>query len=154
MPQKIEKIAVIGLGTLGTQIAIQAAYYGCSVRGYDQDPEIFPKTIQKIKGMMKFLGKGPTMRVEEWEKAAAKVKLANDLAEAVKDADLVIEAVPEKPRIEAKSLGPNRFPGSRKMPFWPRTAPPSLSPELKAPPSARRNVLTFIFTSRRSAGIL
>ncbi|MBP1715118.1 MAG: hypothetical protein H6Q42_3321, partial [Deltaproteobacteria bacterium] len=27
MSQKIEKIAVIGLGTLGTQIAIQAAYY-------------------------------------------------------------------------------------------------------------------------------
>ena len=73
MPQKIEKIAVIGLGTLGTQIAIQAAYYGCSVRGYDQDPEIFQKTIQKVKGMMKILGKLPTMPVEEWEKASSKV---------------------------------------------------------------------------------
>ncbi len=63
MPQKIGKLAVIGLGTLGTQIAIQAAYHGCSVRGYDQDPEIFTKTIQKVKGMMKILGKGPTMPV-------------------------------------------------------------------------------------------
>ncbi|KPK91704.1 MAG: hypothetical protein AMJ94_06665, partial [Deltaproteobacteria bacterium SM23_61] len=91
----IKKISVIGLGTLGTQIAIQAAYYGCEVRGYDQDPEIFPKTIQKVKGMMKFLGKGPTMPAEGWEKAASKVNVVKDLADALKDADLVIEAVPE-----------------------------------------------------------
>ncbi len=84
MSKKIEKIAVIGLGTLGTQIAIQAAYYGCSVRGYDQDPEIFSKTIQKVKGMMKILGKGPTMPVEEWEKASSQVKLAKDFAAANK----------------------------------------------------------------------
>jgi len=102
MPQKIEKIAVIGLGTLGTQIAIQAAYYGCRVRGYDQDPEIFAKTIQKVKGMMKFLGKGPTMPAEEWEKAADKVKLVKSLSEALKDADLVIEVVPEKLDLKRK----------------------------------------------------
>jgi len=91
----IKKISVIGLGTLGTQIAIQAASYGCEVRGYDQDPEIFLKTIQKVKGMMKFLDQGPTVPAEEWEKAASKVKVVKDLADALKDADLVIEAVPE-----------------------------------------------------------
>ena len=105
MPQKIGKLAVIGLGTLGTQIAIQAAYYGCTVRGYDQDPEIFPKTIQKVKGMMKFLGKGPTMPAEEWEKAAGKVKVVNDLSEALKDANLVIEAIPEKLELKRKVWG-------------------------------------------------
>jgi len=98
----IKKISMIGLGTLGTQIAIQAAYYGCEVRGYDQDPEIFQKTIQKVKGMMKFLGKGPTMPAEEWEKAAARVKVVKDLAEALKDADLVIEAVPENLELKKK----------------------------------------------------
>ena len=35
------------------------------------------------------------MPAEEWEKAAGKVKLAKDLGEALKEADLVIEAVPE-----------------------------------------------------------
>jgi len=91
----IKKVSVIGLGTLGTQIAIQAAYYGYEVRGYDQDPEIFQKTIQKAKGMMKFLGKTPTMPPEEWEKVAPKVKLAKDLNQGVRGADLVIEAIPE-----------------------------------------------------------
>jgi 3-hydroxybutyryl-CoA dehydrogenase len=98
----IKKIGVVGLGTLGTQIAIQAAYYGYEVNGYDQDPEIFRKTVQKIKGMMNFLGKAPTMPVGEWEKTAGKVKAVKDLGEAVKEADLVIEAVPENLELKRK----------------------------------------------------
>jgi 3-hydroxybutyryl-CoA dehydrogenase len=99
---QIKKVGVVGLGTLGTQIAIQAAHYGYDVKGYDQDPEIFQQTIQKIRGMMKFLGKSPTMPVEEWEKAAQKVKLAKDMGEALKGADLVIEAIPENLELKRK----------------------------------------------------
>lgn len=95
MPHKIQKIAVVGLGTLGTQIAIQAACYGYSVRGYDQVPEIFEKTIQNVKGMMEILGKYPTLPVEDWQKASSQVLQAKDLDEAVREADLVIEVVPE-----------------------------------------------------------
>lgn len=95
MPHKIQKIAVLGLGTLGAQIAIQAAYYGRSVRGYDLDSEIFPKTIQNVKEMMETLGRFPTMPVEDWQKASSNVILTKDLGEAVRGADLVIEAVPE-----------------------------------------------------------
>jgi 3-hydroxybutyryl-CoA dehydrogenase len=102
MIPKIKKLALIGLGTLGTQIAIQAAHHGYEVSGYDQDPEIFQKTIQKVRGMMHFLGKGPTMPVEEWVQAAQKVKIRRGLAEAVKDADLVIEAVPENLELKRK----------------------------------------------------
>lgn len=102
MPPKIQKIAVVGLGTLGTQIAIQAACYGCSVRGYDQDPEIFPKTIPNVKGMMEILGKFPTIPVEDWQRASSQVMLAKDLGEAVREADLVIEAVPEVLELKRK----------------------------------------------------
>jgi 3-hydroxybutyryl-CoA dehydrogenase len=52
--------------------------------------------------MMKFLGKSPTMGAEEWEKGAGKVKLAKDLAEAIKDGDLVIEVVPEVLELKRK----------------------------------------------------
>jgi 3-hydroxybutyryl-CoA dehydrogenase len=91
----IQKVSVVGLGTLGTQIAIQAAHYGYDVRAYDQDPEIFQKMIQKVKGMMKLLKKSPTMPAEEWEKAAGKINFAKDLGGALKETDLVIEVVPE-----------------------------------------------------------
>jgi 3-hydroxybutyryl-CoA dehydrogenase len=99
---RIQKISIIGLGTLGAQIAIQAAYYGYEVRGYDQDPEIFRKTIQKLKGMMKFLGKSPTRPADEWEKAASTVHFAKDMGEALKEADLVIEAIPENLELKRK----------------------------------------------------
>jgi len=71
MAQKIKKVAVIGTGTLGTQIAIQAAYYGYDVRAYDEDPEILQKMIQKLKGTMKFLGKSPTIPADEWGRTAS-----------------------------------------------------------------------------------
>ena len=108
----IKTVSVIGLGTLGTQIAIQAAYHGYRVRGYDQDPQIFEKTIRRTRGMMELLGAHPTMGADEWEKASSKVELAEDLADAVKDADLIIEALPEalalKQRVwaEIDSLAP------------------------------------------------
>ncbi len=91
----IKKVSVVGLGTLGTQIAVQAASYGYEAKGFDQDPEIFQKTIQKVKGMMKILGKSPTLPLPEWEKGASRVRLAKDLKEVLSGADLVIEAVPE-----------------------------------------------------------
>ncbi|MDI6753184.1 MAG: 3-hydroxyacyl-CoA dehydrogenase NAD-binding domain-containing protein [Thermodesulfobacteriota bacterium] len=111
---QIKKVGVVGLGTLGTQIAIQAAHYGYAVKGYDQDQEIFQKTIQKIRGMMKFLGKSPTMPVEEWERASQKVNLAKDMGEALQEADLVIEVVPENLELKRKifteidSLAPSK----------------------------------------------
>jgi len=39
---------VIGVGTLGTQIAIQAAAYGYDVKSYDQNPEAFQETLQRL----------------------------------------------------------------------------------------------------------
>jgi len=98
----IKNISVIGLGTLGTQIAVQAAAYGYNVRGYDQDPDIFQKTVEKMKFMMAAMGKGPTVSKEDWEKAAATGMLTGDLAEAVRDADFVIEAIPEVLELKRK----------------------------------------------------
>lgn len=102
MRRKIKKVAVTGTGTLGTQIAIQCASYGYEVKAYDQDPQAFSKTIPKIMRMMKLLDKSPTLPIEEWEKAAQRVRLTNDLAEALSDADLVIEAVPENLELKRK----------------------------------------------------
>ncbi len=53
MGQQIKKVAVIGTCTLGAQIAIQAASYGYDVKAYDQGPESFQKTLQKIRGVMR-----------------------------------------------------------------------------------------------------
>ena len=102
MGQQIKKVAVVGTGTLGTQIAIQAASYGYDVKAYDQDPQSFQTTLQKVRGVMKMRGKGPTLPMPDWEKGAQTVKQTKDLAEAVKEADLVIEAVIENLELKRK----------------------------------------------------
>jgi 3-hydroxybutyryl-CoA dehydrogenase len=104
MTQEIEikSVGVIGTGMLGTQIAVQAACYGYDVKAYDEAPENFQKTLQKIRAVMKMLGKGPTVPVEVWEQAAQKVQLAKNLAQTLKEADLVVEAVPENIDLKRK----------------------------------------------------
>ena len=92
----IEKISVVGLGTLGTQIAIQAAAYGFSVCGFDPEPSAFAKMQTKVRGAMQMTGKGPTFPITQWEEHARKVQVYDDLARAISAADLVIEVVPEE----------------------------------------------------------
>jgi len=99
---QMKKVVVIGTGMLGTQIAIQAACYGYDVKAYDEVVESFQKTFQKIPGIIKRQGKGPTVAIKQWKLAAQKVKLFKDLVEALRGADLVIEAVPENLELKRK----------------------------------------------------
>jgi 3-hydroxybutyryl-CoA dehydrogenase len=91
----IEQIAVIGLGTLGVQIAIQAAAYGYDVDGFDPDSGAFARMQIKVRDAMRMVRKGPTFPVEQWEQHARKVRVHDNLASAIGAADLVIEVVPE-----------------------------------------------------------
>lgn len=91
----IKTVAVVGLGTLGTQLAIQAAAYGHEVHGFDPEPGNFQKMMAKVRSAMQMTRKGPTFPLDQWEEHAAKVDIHSDLASAVGSADLVIEVVPE-----------------------------------------------------------
>src|SRR5581483_4010073 len=91
----IKNISIVGLGTLGTQIAVQAAAYGYTVDGFDPDGGAFAKMRTKVRNAMQMVGKGPTFPIAQWEQHASKVRIHDDLASAVVAADLVIEVVPE-----------------------------------------------------------
>jgi len=98
----IENVAVIGLGTLGSQIAIQSAAYGYKVAGFDPAPDAFAKAQDKIRGAMTMVRKGPTFDAKRWDEYAGKVALSGDLAASVADADLVIEVVAENLDLKRK----------------------------------------------------
>ena len=102
MEEKIRKVAVIGTGLLGTQIAIQATCFGYEVSAHDPDEGSFNRVQQNLKASMKISGGEPTVPMEEWEKAANKVKFCKELEEALRDADIVIEAVPEDLELKRK----------------------------------------------------
>jgi enoyl-CoA hydratase/3-hydroxyacyl-CoA dehydrogenase len=92
---EIRKIAVIGAGAMGHGIAQVAAMAGFEVTMRDIAPEFLERGMKNIQWSIgKFVEKGRITQ-EEAEKALKRIKTTVSLEEAVKDADFVIEAIPE-----------------------------------------------------------
>jgi 3-hydroxybutyryl-CoA dehydrogenase len=102
MGTNIRKVAVIGTGFLGTQIAILSACSGYKVSAYDIDEGSFNRALQNIKGLIKISKRKPTFPGENWEKGIAKVALCKGQREAVQGADIVIEAASENLELKRK----------------------------------------------------
>jgi 3-hydroxybutyryl-CoA dehydrogenase len=98
----IQKVAVIGTGILGTQIAIQAACHNYEVTTHDIDDTAFGKVLERLKIRMKNSSRKPTISWPKMQKEARRVKQCKSLKEAVAEADLVIEAVPEDLSLKRK----------------------------------------------------
>lgn len=93
----IKNVTVLGTGVLGAQIAFQTAYKGYSVTAYD----ISDAAVVKAKTFLDYVAGRYLDDVKGADQstiAAARSRLTfvTDLAAAAKDADLIIEAVPEK----------------------------------------------------------
>ncbi len=95
MKPKIRKVAVIGTGTLGTQIAVHSAYHGYEVSAYDADPGSMEKVLRMIRVRIANSNRKPAIPLKEIERQAKRIKRSSTLEEAVQGADLVIEAIPE-----------------------------------------------------------
>ena len=92
---KLERITVIGAGTLGTQIAMISAQAGYSVSIFDSQKDAFDRNFQVLKGNVEGGGIKPFIPVELWDKLAASIVKHTQLERAAAEADLIIEAVPE-----------------------------------------------------------
>jgi len=100
----IKKVTVLGTGVLGTQIAYQCAYHGFEVTAYDIAEEPIAKGKKIVEWMHgRYPGDLPDATPEKLAAADANLTFTTDLAAAVGDADLVIEAVPEVPAIKTET---------------------------------------------------
>jgi 3-hydroxybutyryl-CoA dehydrogenase len=92
---EVRKVAVVGAGSMGSGIA-----YVCAVKGYEVslaevNDELLKKGIGRIRQMIvEGVGRGK-FSPKEAEEVIGKVKGTTSIAEAAKDADIVIEAVYE-----------------------------------------------------------
>jgi len=93
---EIRKVAVLGAGLMGhgiAQVAAQVAKYEVSLRDVRQ--EFLDKGMKMIRGsLQKFVDK-EKISEEEISETLGRIHPTLDLKEAVADADLIIEAVPE-----------------------------------------------------------
>ena len=91
----IRVVAVLGAGTMGHGIAEVAAYSGYQVYLYDIKQEFLDNALGKIRWSVEKLVSKRMLR-EDVDTIMARIHPTLDLAEAVGDADFVIEAIPEK----------------------------------------------------------
>lgn len=92
----MENVAVFGTGVLGSQIMMQAAYHGKSVVGYDVSQELLDKLPARWEWMRTYYERDvEDFSEEKFSAAIARISTTTDATAAVRDADIVIEAIPE-----------------------------------------------------------
>lgn len=97
----ISNVTIAGAGLLGSQVAWQVAFHGFNVTVFDA----FEKSLENGKALHKNYAelfmkeRGATQ--EQVNAALARLNYTTDLADAVKDADLVNESIPESQEIKA-----------------------------------------------------
>ena len=97
MTSDIRTVTLIGTGVLGSQIAYQAAYCGYSVIAYDVNDEALGAARVNLRELaLRYEREVQGAGDGRARSALARVKCTSDLADAVRDTDLVIEAAPEK----------------------------------------------------------
>ena len=92
---KIKNVTVAGTGVLGSQIAFQTAFKGFKVSAYDINDEALEKAKERFNVLKERYQEDSYGTKEEVDAAYDRISLHTDLAKAVGNADLVIEAVPE-----------------------------------------------------------
>ncbi|RED43656.1 3-hydroxybutyryl-CoA dehydrogenase [Winogradskyella eximia] len=95
-----KNITIAGSGVLGYQIAFQTAFHGFNVTVYDIKDTTLEKAKLKFNTMSEAFKRDLNATQEQLDKTFKNLSYTSDLAEAVKDADLLIEAVPENPKIK------------------------------------------------------
>lgn len=102
---KVQKIAVLGAGLMGhgiAQVAAQVAKLEVNLRDINQ--EFLDNGMSMINNsLQKFLKKG-IINEKESKEILGRIHPVLDLEEAVADADLIVEAVPENVKLKKKVL--------------------------------------------------
>ena len=98
----IQCVAVIGAGTMGHGIAQVAAMAGYQTRLTDTSPDALRAAMSRIASNLAGALNRSKITQEDATAATARVAAAADLATAVHDADLVIEAVAESLVVKEK----------------------------------------------------
>lgn len=91
----LSNVTIIGTGTLGTQIAMLAVFYGYEVKIFDCREEAFSQSLGITRSELNNKGVKPVIPWEQWDSCAKAIQQITNIGEAVKEADLIIESVSE-----------------------------------------------------------
>ena len=102
---EVERVAVIGAGTMGRGIAHAAALGGFRVTLQDVDSGVLERALEGIQKEMQKAVERDRLDEGEMRGGLERISPTESLEEAVKEADLVIEAVPEEMELKLEIFG-------------------------------------------------
>jgi len=106
--EDVKCIAVIGAGVMGHGIAQVCARSGYTVHLLDVDEQILKKALELIRegpyGLKRMVEKG-RLTGEQAEEVMGRIKTTTSYSTAASDADIVIEAAPERPEVKKEIYG-------------------------------------------------
>lgn len=94
--RELKKIAILGAGVMGSQLALLGAEAGLDVKVRDIEEKFLKGGLDTIENQLSRRVKKGNLTEEGKKSLLNKIRFTLDLKEAVEDADYVIEAVPEK----------------------------------------------------------
>ena len=101
---EIKNVTVSGAGLMGTQIAMQCAIHGYDVICYDISPAQIEKAREFADNWFSKRVSAGKMAQEVAAESQKRLSFSSDLPSAAKNADLVIDAVPDIVAIKRSSL--------------------------------------------------
>ncbi|MDQ3970751.1 MAG: 3-hydroxyacyl-CoA dehydrogenase family protein [Thermoproteota archaeon] len=102
MSSSINKITVLGSGIMGHGIAQVSAMAGYNVTLRDIDQSFLDKAMEKIKWSLNKLVEKQKITTDQAEDILGRILPVVDLREALRGADMLIEAVPEDMNLKRK----------------------------------------------------
>lgn len=101
---RVSRVAVLGAGTMGHGIAQTCAAAGISVRVADVHEAALDKGRRAVDGALQRLVDKGKLTADDRDAQRARIAWGADISAAVADADLVIEAVPERMELKKQLL--------------------------------------------------
>ena len=98
----MEKVAIIGSGTMGHSIALAAAMANFNVRIFGINEDDITNARKGLEGKIKILVANEVLTQQQGDKVFARIKLLTELQVVVKDATFIIEAIPENIELKQK----------------------------------------------------
>jgi 3-hydroxyacyl-CoA dehydrogenase len=104
-PLPVQKLVVIGGGTMGGGIAMSAANFGMAVTMVETSAEALERGLKRCRANWQRTVDSGRLKPEEMERRSALLKGSTDFDAAVREADLVIEAVFEEMAVKKEIFG-------------------------------------------------
>jgi 3-hydroxybutyryl-CoA dehydrogenase len=99
---EIKNITILGSGTLGSRIGLQAAISGYQVAFYDVTNEALENSKQVIQKILRQLINAQLLTEEKQREAFSRMRFTMDLKNALEESDFISESVTEELSIKEK----------------------------------------------------